>query len=56
MLQTIDDKTAQLVDRDRRVYGAAFMRVDRDGRIEHVPVLAMIVERQSARERHGDGL
>lgn len=38
MLATIDDITAAQVDRDRKVHGVAFLRVARDGRLEHIPI------------------
>lgn len=37
MLATIDDDTAQKLERDRREHGHGYLRVGRDGRIEHVP-------------------
>jgi hypothetical protein len=46
MLATIDDITAQKLDRDRKVYGAAYMRVGRDGKVEHVPFTDVLKARE----------
>lgn len=37
MQVTIDENDARKMDRDRRVFGAAFARVDADGKMTHIP-------------------
>ncbi len=41
MLATVDEKTAERVARDVRDFGHGYIRVDREGRAEHVPVEVM---------------
>jgi hypothetical protein len=43
MLATVDDMTAERVARDVRDFGHGYIRVDRDGRAEHVPADAVLV-------------
>lgn len=51
VLATVDEMTAQRVARDVRDFGHGYIRVDREGRTEHVPADAVIVVGLDGRER-----
>lgn len=41
MLATVDEMTAERVARDVRDFGHGYIRVDREGRAEHIPAVVM---------------
>ena len=49
MLATVDEKTAERVARDVRDFGHGYIRVDREGRTEHVPADAVSIDRTNGR-------
>lgn len=57
MQATIDEKTAALVERDRQRYGTGYLRVNAEGRFEHVPAADVVIAPVDDREPHvGRGL
>lgn len=51
MLATVDEMTAERVARDVRDFGHGYIRVDREGRAEHVPADAVVVTGPDGRGR-----
>jgi hypothetical protein len=51
MLATVDERTAERVARDVRDFGHGYIRVDREGRTEHVPADAVVVTGIDGRDR-----
>jgi hypothetical protein len=51
MLATISEETAQRVAEDVRDFGHGYLRVDREGRIEHVPAPVLVSPRPPERRR-----
>lgn len=47
MLATLSEQTAHKVAEDIRDFGHGYVRIDRDGRAEHIPPYTVIGERSA---------